>query len=143
MNTSTVSNSSTPNSPVTGGAYVPGVCNINTAEIASRRKAAYTLLGISLVMTIPLLILEITNWARLILFIPIFLTVVCSLQVKYKFCVGYGASGMQNATEGDKVAQAIVDAAAKKLDADRTRKIKLQAAAIAAVITLVLVLLPV
>ncbi len=124
------------------GAYVPGVCNINTVEIARRRKAAYILLAVTVALAIPLLVFDVPQWLRIVLFFPVFLTVVCSLQVKYKFCVGYGAAGMQNATEGDKVAQDIVDAAAKKLDKDRTRKIKLQAAAIAAVITLVMALIP-
>ncbi len=142
--TSSTQNNTPTNStnPGLSGSYVPGVCNINTVEIARRRKAAYVLLAITIVIAAPLLLLDIPVWTRLILFFPIFLTVVCSLQVKYKFCVGYGASGMQNATEGDKEAQAIVEAASLKLDKDRTRKIKLQAAGIAAVITLLTLLLP-
>lgn len=124
------------------GAYIPGVCNINTAEIAYRRKSAYVLLAITIALALPLLLLDVPNAARLILFFPIFLTVVCYLQVRYKFCVGYGAAGKQNAAEGDKVAQDIIDAASRKLDTERTRKIKLQAAAIAAVLTLILVVIP-
>ncbi len=143
----TTTSTSTPrsaSSPAAGtSSYVPGVCNINTAEIAYRRKSAHVLLAISVVMTAALLFLPITPWLRVILFAPIFLTAVCYLQVKYKFCVSYGASGKQNANEGDKVAQDIIDAASKKLDRDRTRKIKLQAAGIALVITATLMFLPV
>ncbi len=130
------------NNANTSGTYVPGVCNINTAEIARRRKSAYVLLAITIAIAAPLLLLDIPVWTRLLLFFPIFLTVVCALQVKYKFCVGYGASGLQNATEGDKEARAIVEAASLKLDKERTRKIKLQAAGIAAAITVLTLLLP-
>ncbi len=124
------------------GSYVPGVCNINSAEVAYRRKSAIVLLVITLLVAAPLLLLDLPQWIRLVLFFPLFLTVVCYLQVRYKFCVGYGAAGKQNAAEGDKIAQDIIDAAALKLDKDRTRKIKLQAAAIAAAITVVLVFIP-
>lgn len=126
----------------TSNAYVPGVCNINTTEIAYRRKSAYVLLVITLAVAAPLLLLDLPVWLRLLLFFPVFLTIVCYLQVRYKFCVSYGASGKQNATEGDKVAQDIVNAAALKLDRARTRKIKLQAAGWAALITLITLLIP-
>lgn len=123
-------------------AYKPGVCNINSAEVAYRRKAANVLLGISLMLTAALLALPLDQWLRVGLFAPYFLTAVCYLQVKYKFCVSYGAQGKQNAAEGDKEAQNIVDAAARRLDSERTRKIKLQAAGVAAVATVVVTLLP-
>lgn len=138
-------NTSNPTS--SAGGYVPGVCNINSAEVAYRRKAGYTMLAITVAVAIIVFalgaLLDVSPIIRLAIFFPAFITTVCFLQVKYKFCVNYGASGKQNATEGDKEAQAIVDAAAKKLDLERTRKIKLQGALIAAVVTLLLVLIPV
>ncbi len=136
------SNSQAVPAPASTSSYVPGVCNINTAEIAYRRKSAYVLLAVTLVMAVPFFLLDIPAWARLLLFFPLFLTIVCYLQVKYKFCVSYGAAGKQNAAEGDKVAQDIIDAASLKLDKARTQKIKLQAAAAAALITALLVLIP-
>jgi glucan phosphoethanolaminetransferase (alkaline phosphatase superfamily) len=127
----------------TSGSYIPGVCNINTAEIAYRRKSGHVMLAITVFLTVVLFMLPLNQWLRVVLFTPIFVTAVCYLQAKYKFCVSYGANGMQNATEGDKEAQEIVDAAAKKLDRDRTRKIKLQAAGIAAVVATILIFIPV
>ena len=138
-------NTSNPTS--SAGGYVPGVCNINSAEVAYRRKAGYTMLAITVAVAIIVFVfgalLDVSPIIRLATFFPAFVTAVCFLQVKYKFCVTYGAGGKQNATEGDKEAQAIVDAAAKKLDLERTRKIKLQGALIAAVVTALLVLIPV
>jgi hypothetical protein len=123
-------------------AYVPGVCNINSTEIAYRRKSGYILLVISMILAGVVIGLGLPVWTRLGLYFPIFVTAVCFLQVKYKFCVKYGAAGKQNADEGDKIAQDIVDAVARQLDAARTRKIKLQGASIALVVTVVLLLLP-
>lgn len=130
------------NTATTTSAYVPGVCNINTAEIAYRRKSAYVLLAITIVIAAPLLLLDVPQWARLILFLPVFLTVICALQVRNKFCVGYGAAGKQNAAEGSDSAQDVVEAAARKLDQQRTRTMKLQALAVATVVTALAVLIP-
>jgi hypothetical protein len=124
------------------GAYVPGVCNINQSEIAYRRKAGYLGLGIFIVLAAPLVLLDLPRFIRVLLFLPAFLAAIGFLQAHYKFCVGYGAAGMQNATDGDKEAQAIVDAAAKDLDKKRTRKINTQAALIAVLATVVVLLIP-
>lgn len=129
-------------STISNGSYVPGVCNINSAEIAYRRKSGYVLLAISLALAAPLLLIDLPVWLRVVLFFPVFLTADCFLQAKHKFCVSYGAAGKQNATEGDKVAQDIIDAAALKLDKARARKINSQAAGIALVITALLLFIP-
>lgn len=134
-------NTSTPTNQTTGS-YVPGVCNINSAEIAYRRKAGFVLLVVTLVLTLPLLLIETPVWLRAFLFFPIFLTADCLLQAKHKFCVSYGAAGKQNATEGDKVAQDIVDAAALKLDKARARRINSQAGLIGLAVTALLLLIP-
>lgn len=122
-------------------AYVPGVCNINTAEIAYRRKAGFILLAVSFVLTVPFFVTNLPAWSCIVLFFPLFLTVLSFLQAKHKFCVSYGAAGQQNATDGDRVAQDVVDEAARKLDKARTAKIKREAAFQAAVVTAGLVLL--
>jgi len=88
-------------------------------------------------------LLNLSAGIRIVLFLPIFITAVCFLQVRYHFCVNYGSRGLQNTTEGDEIAQEIVDKAAKKMDLRRTRKIQWQAGAAAALITLVLIALPV
>ncbi len=123
------------------GGYVPGVCNINKDEIAYRRKAGYLGLAIFIVLATPLLLFDIPRFIRIILFLPAFLSAIGFLQAYYKFCVGYGAAGKQNATDGDKEAQDIVDAAAKELDKKRTRTVNSQAAIIAALVTIFFILI--
>lgn len=148
MNTSTAK-TSTKASPKTSSetlhksasAYVPGVCNINTAEIASRRKAGYIGLILFIVLAAPLLLLDLPRLIRILLFLPAFVSAIGFLQAYYKFCVGYGAAGKQNATDGDKEAQDIIDAAAKDLDQKRTRKINTEASVIAGLVTLLVAIL--
>jgi hypothetical protein len=123
-------------------AYVPGVCNINYEEIAYRRKAGYmglVIFGITLAVLVGL---GLSWWLRLVLFIPAFLSAIGFLQAKKKFCVSYGATGMQNATDGSTTAKKVTDTTAVKKDKRRARQLNMQAAVIAAVVTAVVMLLP-
>lgn len=122
-------------------AYIPGVCNINTAEIAYRRKAGHLGVAIFVVLLAIMVGLGMSRWIRVALFLPAFLAAIGYLQAQKKFCVGYGAAGTQNATEGSAAATAITDKAALAKDKKRTREINLQSAAIgliAAALTLVI-----
>ncbi len=121
-------------------AYVPGVCNINYAEIKRRRNAGYFGLILFVVVAAILFVVDANRWFKLILFLPAFIAAIGFLQAKNKFCVGYAASGLQNATEGNTEAQA-VEAAARAIDKARARRINLQAAAIALVVTAVSVVI--
>lgn len=129
-------------SPVIASSYVPGVCNINSAEAARRRRAGYLGLAAFAVLALALVLFDIPRLVRIILFAPAFLAAIGFLQAHYKFCVGYGAAGVQNATEGDKAAQAIINKSARELDQKRTRKINLQAVAIALLASIVALLAP-
>ena len=135
-----IAGSSTPDT--TNNAYVPGVCNINSAEIAQRRKAGYLGLAIFVILVAPLLVFDLPRLIRVILFVPAFLAAIGFLQAHYKFCVSYGATGKQNAAEGDKIAQNIIDKAARELDQKRTRTINQQAAGIALLATVAALLIP-
>lgn len=137
MNTPSISSGASQPS----GTYVPGVCNINQEEVAYRRRAGY--IGVVTFAIIAAILLFVgSRWARLVLGIPAFIAAIGFLQAQSKFCVSYGAAGKQNATDGDKVVQDIVDAAARKLDKRRARTINLQAAGIALLITGVMLLIP-
>ena len=115
--------------------YVPGVCNINRAEIAYRRKAGYFGLGLFIVVAIVFIALGINRWAYLILFVPAFIAAIGFLQAKNRFCVAYGAGGQQNATEGSAAATKVTDMLAAKKDKQRARQMNLQAALLAIVAT--------
>ncbi len=122
--------------------YIPGVCNINTAEIASRRKAGYVGLALTLFFAAALFGLDLPKATRLILFIPVFITAIGFLQAHNKFCVGYGAAGMQNAADGSDAAMSVEDSSAVLADKSRARTMNLQAAGIAITVTVIVALLP-
>jgi len=121
--------------------YVPGVCNINRAEIAYRRKAGYAGLAIAIALLAVMLLLSLSRWYRLILFLPILIAAVGYLQVKNKFCVSYGASGLQNADDGSAKAQE-VSAADKLKDKAKAQGMNRQAIIVSVVVTAVLLLIP-
>jgi hypothetical protein len=123
-------------------AYIPGVCNINHAEIAYRKKAGYLGVALFVVILAVMLALSVNRYARLALFIPAFLAAIGFLQAKNRFCVGYGAAGQQNASDGSPKASSVTDTAAVATDKRRARQMNLQAAGIAAVAALVCVLIP-
>lgn len=133
MNTSTASKTD---------AYIPGVCNINHAEIAYRKKAGYLGIAIFVVILAVMLTLGINRYARLALFVPAFLAAIGFLQARNRFCVGYGAAGQQNASEGSAKASVVADKAAVSKDKQRAQQMNLQAAGIAAATAIVCVLIP-
>lgn len=122
--------------------YQPGVCNINPAETAYRRKAGWAGVIITLLLALPFFVFDINRLVRIILVLPVFLSAVSFLQAKHHFCVSYAASGLQNAS-GDKIG---TTARVKPADQDKDRatsnRIYRQAALIAATVTLCLVTLP-
>ncbi len=126
----------------TESSYVPGMCNINTAEVAYRRKAMWFGVGASAILLIGLLALG-AHWAIrvIVLFIPVFIAVVGYLQVKNRFCVSYGASGQQNANEDSDAAEKVNKENAKK-DKQKARTMNLQALGITLAILLLVSLIP-
>jgi hypothetical protein len=124
-------------------AYIPGVCNINRAEIASRRKAGYFGIALFVIVAAALYALTAVRLTRLLLFVPAFIAAIGFLQAKHKFCVSYAASGLQNAADGASDAAKVIDEAAHATDKKRARRLNAQAALIAVLVTLLAVLLPV
>jgi uncharacterized membrane protein (UPF0136 family) len=115
-------------------AYIPGVCNINRAEIASRRKAGYFGLSLLIVVAAVLFAVSANRWIRIVLFVPAFIAAIGYLQSKNHFCVSFAASGLQNATEGSDTATKIAGTAAHTKDKAKARRMNLQAAAFGLVI---------
>jgi hypothetical protein len=117
--------------------YVPGMCNINAAEVAYRRKAMWFGIALSALLLIALIILNAMWWMiALVLFVPVFIGAVGFLQVKNKFCVSYGASGQQNASEGSKAASKVSSKNAL-IDKKKARTMNLQALAITIAVLIV------
>lgn len=126
----------------TQATYIPGMCNINTAEVAYRRKAMWFGIGLSVALLVALLVLGAEWWIRiLVLFVPVYVGAIGYLQVKNKFCVSYGASGQQNASE-DSDAAADVGTENALIDKKKARKMNLQALGITLTVLVVTALIP-
>mgnify|MGYP000988135367 FL=1 len=119
----------------TESSYIPGMCNINTKEVAYRRKAMWFGVILSMIMLLALALLNAPWWLGiLILFIPVYIGAIGYLQVTNRFCVSYGASGRQNADEDSDSARTVEDNEALEADKAKTRKMNLQAFGITIVI---------
>lgn len=123
--------------------YVAGVCNINREEIAQRRKAGYIGLVLFVVVLGVFLLLHLNRWARIGLFFPAFLAAIGFLQAKEHFCVGYGAAGQHNATEGSTTAHAVTNKAEAQKDKRRARQLNLKAMRFSVAATVLALVIPV
>ena len=122
--------------------YVPGMCNINTAEVAYRRKAMWFGIVVSIVVFVASLALQLTWWlGALLLFVPIYIAAIGYLQVRNKFCVSYGANGRQNADEDSDEALQVIEADALRADKAKTRHMNLQALGVTLLVVAVTALL--
>ncbi len=121
-------------------AYVPGMCNINKAEIAYRRKAGYVFAAITVLVTAIFLYFATPPILSIVLFLPAMIAILNMLQVRNRFCVMYASKGMQNATEGSDTAKA-VKTEQQIADKKKANKMNLQAAGGAALYTLIVIAL--
>lgn len=123
-------------------AYIPGMCNINKAEVAYRKKAMWFGIVVSVVVLAVMIGFALPIVVRVLLFVPIYIAAIGYLQVKNKFCVAYGASGKQNASEGSDNALEVAEAEAKAADKKKSQKMNLQAFGISVIILVFVMLVP-
>ncbi len=115
------------------------MCNINTAEVAYRKKAMWFGIILSVVIFAVLLLLDASWWlGAIFLFVPVYIAAIGYLQVRNRFCVSYGASGQQNADESSESAQAITDKEAVAADKAKTRRMNIQALGITLLVLLII-----
>ena len=108
--------------------YIPGMCNINKAEVAYRRKAMWFGVAVSAVILAACLALSVHAAVTVVLlFVPVYIAAIGFLQVRNRFCVSYGSKGQQNAEEGSAVAHSVEEASARAADKKKTRTMNLQA----------------
>lgn len=127
---------------VTQTQYIPGMCNINHEEIKTRRKAGHTGLIMFVGLLVILAVIDVTVFARLVLFIPAFIAAIGYLQARNKFCVGYASAGQHNADDGSSTAASVTDTQNVRADKKRARTINIQAVLIAAAVTALALLIP-
>ena len=107
--------------------YTPGVCNINESEITYRKKAYYVGLIVGIPLLLVLVFLKSQPYLGVIMFVPVWIGAIGYLQAKYKFCVGYAASGVYSKSAEYAETEKIVEESKRKLDAKRARKINTEA----------------
>jgi hypothetical protein len=119
----------------TENAYIPGVCNINKAEIAKRRMVGHVGLAVFVIVLAALLAFDANRWYRIILLLPAMAAANGYLQARNHFCTGYAQTGKQNAAQGSTTASDITDEAAKANDKSKAKRMNLQATLIALIVT--------
>jgi hypothetical protein len=122
--------------------YIPGICNINTEEIKKRRMMGHIGLALFVSVLIVLLVLAVSGYYRIIVFLPAMLAASGYLQARNHFCVGYASAGKQNAAPGSRTTTDIVDTTARVRDKYKARTMNLQAAGIALILTTIALLVP-
>lgn len=128
--------------------YQAGACNIGPAEIARRRRAGLVAVGIAVAIAVGLIVVGAPWWMRLAVFPPLAGGLISLEQARRHFCVAFAMAGIRNfgslrslrsLGSPDKVAGSAERAA------DRRAAVVLTGymSAIAAVITIVVALLPI
>jgi len=82
--------------PVDAGEYVPGVCNIGTAEIRRRRQVGYRGLVATLGLAGALWLVRAPAVTRLSVALPAAISISGFIQARSRFCAGFGMAGLQN-----------------------------------------------
>ncbi len=76
--------------------YIPGKCNLGTEEIEMRSRKAKIGLMLTLLSIIAIQIFHPSLNYRLLIFIPLFYSILCYYQAQQKFCVAFGIIGIYN-----------------------------------------------
>ena len=74
--------------------YIPGTCNLGKAEVRRRQFVAFLGLALSIVSAVGLW--QGSTFARLTIFLPLFVFAVGYVQSRRKFCMAYGFAGAFN-----------------------------------------------
>ena len=141
----TVAPASSPDAPDASAAatgYVPGVCNIGPAEIARRRRGAQVGVAAAVGLFTLLVLLDAPPPVRLLVALPVAVGASSYLQVRLKFCAGFGSRGIYNFGEVGPVTQ-VTDPEALAKDRRRARQIGLGGAAIGLAVGVLAAVLPV
>jgi hypothetical protein len=113
-------------------------CNIGPAEVARRRRSAIAFTVLAAIVAVPLVALDVPPAARLVMFPFATGAAINWLQVVHRFCVAFGAVGIENfGPIGSPVG---VDPTQRAADRRRVAQLVLEGSLIGAVATLALLL---
>lgn len=121
--------------------YIPGTCNIGGGEVTRRRMVALLGLILTVSSTATLISTNATQQSRLGIFLPALVMSVGWVQSRKRFCLAYGFAGTFNFGTLGKLSK-VSDQAARAADRKTAIKIFAQSALYAAVITAIVVALP-
>lgn len=121
--------------------YIPGTCNIGGGEVTRRRMVALLGLILTLSSTATLISTEANRQSRLGIFLPALVMSVGWVQSRKRFCLAYGFAGTFNFGALGKLSK-VSDQADRAADRKTAIKIFGQSALYAAVITAIVVALP-
>jgi len=119
--------------------YVPGVCNIGSAEVARRRNAGWVGLALTVMVFVVLVWTGVNPWWRLLLFLPAMVSASGFLQAHHRFCAGFSRAGVFNFGALGETHE-VSDQEARAQDRRRGNQISIYAAMIGAVAAIVAVL---
>ena len=114
------------------GEYRAGACNIGPEEIAQRRRMGLVFLAI-----------DAPAWLRIAIWPPLAAAFTTLEQVRRRFCVAFGMAGVRNFGPEVGHAQRIEDDEARASDRRTALTMALYCSLLAAVVTVVFVLLPI
>jgi hypothetical protein len=142
-----VSPGPTPVTPIAFAApedgYVPGACNIGPWEIRRRRAFAIAGFVAAAALFAGLLAAGAPPATRILVLLPAWAGTFSWLQARRRFCGAYAMAGISNFADGEAGRQTVADAAAHRADIQATLRMTRDSFAIALLITIVAVLLPV
>ena len=124
------------------GGYQPGACNIGPEEIAQRRRMGLVFLAVAVGVAVTLLVIDAPALARILVW-PFLAAAFTTLeQVRRRFCVAFGMTGVRNF--GPKVGQTqrIEDEAARATDRRTALVMATYCSLAAGVVTALFVALP-
>ena len=121
--------------------YIPGTCNIGGDELRSRRIVAAVGLVLSLSALIIFIATDVSQSARLGIFIPLLVMSIGWVQSRKKFCLAYGFAGTFNFGKLGHLSR-VSDPIARAADRRTALMILAQSTLYAAVLTALVVALP-
>lgn len=121
--------------------YIAGTCNIGKNEIRQRQVVALIGLFLSVSSLIGFISTSASQSVRLGIFLPLAVFSIGWVQSRKKFCLAYGFMGTFNFGKLGKVSR-VSDKASLAADRKTALSILLQSLGLAAILTLIVYLLP-
>ena len=121
--------------------YIAGTCNIGKSEIRQRQIVALIGLALSISALIGFITTQASPSVRLGIFLPLAIFSIGWVQSRKKFCLAYGFLGTFNFGRLGKVSR-VADKASLAADRKTAVSILTQSLGLAAILTLIVYLLP-